>query len=164
MLFLIRHAQAGASNHSDPNDGIRPLDSYGRDQAEWIATRLASERVDSFFSSPALRCLQTIQPAADRVGKEVLVAPGLAEGSSVAAAIDAVRAAGEHAAVCLHGDLLPEIITTFANGGMEILTEPCFSKGVIWTVEFDADGRPLRAVNELAPGRPADAKPALEGQ
>lgn len=153
MLFLIRHAQAGVSDHNDPNDTIRPLDAYGRDQANWIADRLASEPIEAFYSSPALRCLQTVQPAADRFGYDVRPEAAFAEGSSTGGALDAVRAVGDRAAVCLHGDLLPEIINTFARAGMELSTDPNFAKGVVWRVVFDDDGRPLQAGCELAPGR-----------
>lgn len=152
MLFLIRHASAGTSDKHDPNDVVRPLDQYGRNQAAWIAAFLTRAGVVNFVSSPALRCLQTIQPAADRVGATVVVDAAFAEGSSTTGALHALRAIEGGTAVCLHGDLLPEIIQTFTTGGMEVSAEPSFAKGVVWSVEFDADDRPIRAICELAPG------------
>lgn len=161
MLFLLRHAQAGVSDHDDPNDIARPLDSYGRFQARWIAERLSREQVDGFYSSPALRCLQTLQPAADRAGRQVLAQHAFTEGSSIAAALEALHAIGENSAVCLHGDLLPEIVKTFANAGMEVMSEPSFAKGVLWCIEFDADHRPWRGGCELAPGEPSPSEATL---
>ncbi len=68
-LYLIRHAHAGQSNHSDPNDHLRPLSRKGQKQAETLARALISLslRFDRLFSSPYTRATETATPLTPHV-------------------------------------------------------------------------------------------------
>jgi broad specificity phosphatase PhoE len=49
----------------------RPLSDLGRRQAARLAAALAATPVHALFSSPALRCRQTLEPLADRFGLRI---------------------------------------------------------------------------------------------
>ncbi len=152
MIYLIRHASAGVRNHDDPNDDARPLDDFGRHQAAWIAETLAEATVDRIYSSPALRCQQTVAPLAAAQHLAVQTSTELSEGTSLATAMGFVRQAGDHTVFCLHGDLLPEIVQAFHTAGMYPPADRDFGKGVVWSIELDGDHRPGMARCHMAPG------------
>lgn len=65
-LYLVRHAHAGKSDPSDPNDHLRPLSAEGHAQARAMA--LAFGALDltlhRLFSSPYTRAAESAQPLA----------------------------------------------------------------------------------------------------
>jgi phosphohistidine phosphatase SixA len=81
-LFLIRHAVAGVRNNLDLSDDQRPLDQVGRSQAQTIAEAWTELGIEAIYSSPALRCVQTVEPLAERFQMAVQIAPELFEGAS----------------------------------------------------------------------------------
>jgi probable phosphoglycerate mutase len=83
VLVLLRHGESAltaqkrfsGSGGSDPS-----LSEHGRWQAGRAAAELAARGgVQAVVSSPLARCRQTAQAAADRLGLEVAVEPGLRE-------------------------------------------------------------------------------------
>jgi broad specificity phosphatase PhoE len=64
MLIVVRHAEAGIKGSWDGPDLRRPLSAEGRDQAEGLVVRLDDYPVERILSSPATRCLQTVEPLA----------------------------------------------------------------------------------------------------
>lgn len=71
-IYLARHGESdwNAANrfqgHSD-----RPLTEEGRRQAEALAELVAAENVDTIYSSPLIRALETARIVAARTGLEV---------------------------------------------------------------------------------------------
>lgn len=65
-LYLIRHAHAGRSDPSDPNDHLRPLSAKGHGQARALARAFGvlELSLDRLFSSPYTRAAQSAQPLA----------------------------------------------------------------------------------------------------
>jgi 2,3-bisphosphoglycerate-dependent phosphoglycerate mutase len=61
-LFLVRHARSvwNATGRIQGQIDI-PLDETGRQQAEWVAARLASESIAAIYSSPLLRAKTTAE-------------------------------------------------------------------------------------------------------
>lgn len=78
-IDLVAHMDAGDRDkwHGDHNE--RPLTELGRQQALAMSEALASEPADALYSSPALRCRQTLEPLAERLGLKVAVLPELGE-------------------------------------------------------------------------------------
>ena len=72
MLYLIRHAKAGSRVAYKGDDRLRPLNGPGRRQAKALATRLApmlkTTGVTTLYSSPFIRCIETLQPLAKEIG------------------------------------------------------------------------------------------------
>jgi 8-oxo-dGTP diphosphatase len=101
--ILVRHASAGDRSAWEGDDRERPLDERGKQRAHELATRLASYPVDAIYSSPARRCVETVEPLAALLGLEVVVREELGEsgdGGSLPYAL-----AAEDVVICGHGGL-----------------------------------------------------------
>ena len=134
-LFLIRHATAGVRDVRDPNDAERPLDDTGRAQAAAIANLLGGEPIELVQSSAALRCRQTVEPLASRLGLPVDPAPELFEGTATSRSIAFVRSfTGRNAVLCSHGDIIPDILRSLEIGGSRLDGRGC-AKGSIWRLD-----------------------------
>lgn len=127
-VLLVRHARAGDREAWIGDDALRPLDEKGRKQAKRLAKTLAGLGATRLVSSPLLRCVQTFEPAAKRLGVPLEERDELAEGSSrrhVVALLDDLR--GSVPALSTHGDVIAELV------GWD---RPC-KKGSIWVLEVD---------------------------
>ncbi len=138
-LFLIRHAVAGVRNNLDPSDDRRPLDHVGINQALAIAAGWTGDDVEAIFSSPALRCVQTVEPLAERLGLKVQIAPELFEGASTSRSIEYVRSfTGRSVVLCSHGDVIPDVLRNLEVGGSQLHGRGC-GKGSIWQLDNSTD-------------------------
>jgi 8-oxo-dGTP diphosphatase len=79
MICLIRHASAGDRSSWAGDDRLRPLDDRGLRQAEELVDLLQRYSLDRIVSSPALRCVQTVEPLALARGLPIEVADEIAE-------------------------------------------------------------------------------------
>src|SRR5678816_1401571 len=109
-LFLVRHGKAGNREKWDGPDQLRPLSSSGREQAESIARRVGEFPVTRVLSSPFLRCVQTVQPLAVKVGVRVEQLEALGEGEPFEPVIDLLTELPDYSVLCSHGDILPDTI------------------------------------------------------
>ena len=78
-VLWIRH---GEPERIAPGTGVRAdprLTAAGREQAERLAEWLAVEQVDAVLSSPLRRAIETAQPIAAAVGREVETFEGIVE-------------------------------------------------------------------------------------
>jgi len=106
MLLLVRHASAGDRELWESHDHERPLDERGLRQAEALVDQLARFTVERVLTSPALRCMQTVEPLATARGVALEVLDELAEHRHSHDGADIVRAlAGTPIVVCGHGGL-----------------------------------------------------------
>jgi 8-oxo-(d)GTP phosphatase len=138
-LYLVRHGAAGDRQSWNGEDRLRPLSSKGARQAAGLANTLADRGVEAIFSSPYLRCVQTVDPLAATTGLGVVEHPALAEGEGGKATRDLVRElAGTHAVLCSHGDVIPTLIDWMMNKGMTLKSDYDWKKGSIWEVEVRA--------------------------
>jgi 8-oxo-dGTP diphosphatase len=105
-LLLVRHASAGDRDDWDGDDRDRPLDDRGRKQAEELVERLAPYAIEAILSSPARRCVDTVEPLARARGLELEERPELSEELQHTEGIVLVRSvAGRDVVVCGHGGL-----------------------------------------------------------
>ena len=65
-IELVAHMDAGDRRRWSEDQNLRPPSELGRRQAERMAAALADGPVDGLYSSPALRCRQTLEPLAAR--------------------------------------------------------------------------------------------------
>ncbi len=79
-LLLVRHgetdwnAEGKLQGHTD-----RPLNDYGRRQAQALADRLAAEQIDAVYASDLSRARETAEILGAKLGLEVVVDPDLRE-------------------------------------------------------------------------------------
>ena len=105
MILLIRHARAGDRDQWTGDDRLRPLDDKGRRQARALVELLAGYEIDRIVSSPADRCIQTVEPLG--AARDLLVEPReeLFEVHHEAHGGPFVRALDGNPAISCHGGL-----------------------------------------------------------
>jgi 8-oxo-dGTP diphosphatase len=138
-LFVVRHVKAGDRSRWTGADEDRPASKNGRRQAIALADRLEPEGVTALISSPALRCIQTLEPLADRLGLKIEIDERLAEGSPFEHALAVVREAPDRAVLCSHGDVVTDLIEALSRRGMELTTAPDWRKATLWVLDDDAE-------------------------
>ena len=147
MLHLVRHADAGDRLAWQGVDFERPLDDFGRMQAEAIGAALAGRPVKRILSSPAVRCVDTVVPLGRALGLPVETSDELAEGSHVAGSFDLLRslaAAEGDSVLCSHGDVIPGLLWVLAQYGVDRPELGRCKKGPLWELEV-SDGRVVGA-------------------
>ena len=81
-LFIVRHGDAlpGAEEiiPGGAYDDL-PLSNLGREQAQWLAERLAPLGFDAMYSSPLRRCRETAAPLAERQGLTPIIVDDIRE-------------------------------------------------------------------------------------
>lgn len=143
-IHLVRHAHAGKRSEWDGDDQQRPLSPRGEAQVEGLVAWLASQPLGTVRSSPYLRCVQTVEPLAAKLGVEVEHDERLAEGGdpdeALAALLELVEGGG---VVCSHGDLIPVVLERLVDGGMRVEGPLLDQKGSTWVLETER-GRVVR--------------------
>jgi 8-oxo-dGTP diphosphatase len=106
LIFLIRHASAGDRDEWVGDDRRRPLDERGRLQSAELVELLAGYEFDRLLSSPAVRCVQTVEPLAAARGLEIEICEELSEELQHDAGVDLVRSLMDTQTACsCHGGL-----------------------------------------------------------
>jgi 8-oxo-dGTP diphosphatase len=134
-LFLVRHAKAGKRSQWDDDDSLRPLVAEGVRQSEVIAKAIAPLHPTVLFSSPFLRCVQTLEPLGKAVGLPVVAHELLAEGVDFIGTVDWMHTLADGAVMCSHGDVIPEVIDALERRGMEVSGFRESRKGSVWVLE-----------------------------
>jgi 8-oxo-dGTP diphosphatase len=115
-LILLRHAKAEPKDEWPGDDAGRPLTAKGREDAAAAAGLLAcfALRAD-VFTSPAVRCTETVRPYSELTGVRVRPAAGLQISATDSAdsrtLLESVLAAETPAILCAHRENLPGLIT-----------------------------------------------------
>jgi 8-oxo-dGTP diphosphatase len=135
MLYFVRHAKAGSRNKWVGDDRLRPLTDAGHDQARAIDKQLASLAAGGrIVSSPYVRCVQTVEPLAARLGVTVETDERLAEGMDFADALELIGELPEGSVLCSHGDVIPDTIEALERRGCRFVGEPDWRKGSTWVL------------------------------
>ena len=156
-LTIMRHARAIPKRVWEGDDELRPLDDVGLAQAAGLAPRLAAAvEVRRLVSSPALRCVQTLQPLADVVG--LPIEPWDALGRHAGAA--GLRSTLGHPAfddvvLCTHGEVMRPLLRTLrrrgaGHDGARLDGRLVLAKGSAWLMSIDSDGS-VSSFEHLAP-------------
>lgn len=144
MIFILRHAHAGnRSNWSGP-DHKRPISRKGVRQADALAKYLAKKGARQIFTSPYLRCVQTVAPLAHLLGVGYVDLPELAEGAPPEGAAALLRTAKKGTVICSHGDVLASMFGHLAAHGAPVDPAAEIPKAAIWRLKLD-DGRVTKA-------------------
>ncbi len=148
--YVVRHAHAGHRESWTGDDSLRPLTTKGRAQAHALAERLGDAGVTALVSSPYTRCVQTLEPLADRLGRNVKTDVRLAEGAAFSETLELLAEAGDGPVLCTHGDVLTDLIKALERRGMVLEGPPDWRKATVWILESDGE-RFVRASVEPPP-------------
>ena len=167
VLDLVPHCEPVPRDGWVGDQGVRPLNELGHRQAATLAVTLGAG-VDGVYSSPALRCRQTVEPTARAAGLEVVVLDGLAEaagftepsawiggtfadiagplggGWTTGLALDAVRTMadrhpGGRVVASSHGDVIPLLVAAVCAAGRVPVPDVVY-RGGWYRLRFGADG------------------------
>lgn len=143
-VLLVRHASAGSRSHWEGDDRARPLDERGRDQADALVSLLSRFKVREVSSADFVRCVATLRPLADAVGRPVKEEPLFSETGYQGRepeAVATIRDLGSPyvtVAVCSQGDVIPDLLRRLADEDHVELPEPIpHKKASVWILSFD---------------------------
>jgi 8-oxo-(d)GTP phosphatase len=120
-LVIVRHATAIPRKAWSGDDLARPLDEAGHRRAAELVPILAAYGVRRVLTSDALRCVATLAPFAERLGRRSGYRSGLAEEGPGATPDRARRvlaravARGRPVALCTHRPVLPGLLGWLAG-------------------------------------------------
>lgn len=167
-IELVRHAKAQSrEGWRDRPDRDRPLSEAGQAQAEALARAILDEGpVDVCYTSPTVRCAQTLGPLLAVAGGSLLDEEALAEapavpstdrgnawvasawlGGRALAFVDRVTTelAGRRIVACSHGDVVPALLAALAGRDGLALPDVSLDKGSRISLRFRG-GRCVQAL------------------
>jgi phosphohistidine phosphatase SixA len=144
-FFFVRHAKAGSRTHWEQDDRIRPLSKSGVKQAEALVSVLAPYPISAVFSSPYLRCVQTVEPIASARRLAIKETASLAEGAGLNGAMRFIQdqKLGQ-SVLCTHGDVVQELVEELIRRRVVKASQGGLDKGSTWVVDVE-NGSPVRA-------------------
>lgn len=163
-LELLVHLEPVGREGWQGKDDDRPLNELGQRQAEKLAEQLG--QVDAVFSSPALRCQQSVEPLAKKLGLPVLILPefretggnkapkgwargdndgpdplgGAQSAGSAAMGLQRIQSelpSGGRAVICSYGDIIPVFLAYMAGTSDAELPARVNKRGSSYTVAID---------------------------
>ncbi|HET9518965.1 MAG TPA: NUDIX domain-containing protein [Actinoplanes sp.] len=146
VLPLVRHGRAGKRGAFAGDDSARPLDARGVAQATALAPLLALFEPQQVYSATPRRCVQTVQPVADRLDLPIFLDPVFDEPRLGADALAcAARAAARlrelrddaRTVVCSQGKLIPPLLALLSDA--DDLDRFATPKGTGWLLSFAGD-------------------------
>lgn len=146
VTALVRHAHAGKRTEFDGNDALRPIDANGRAEAETLGLVVSLIAPHRLLAATPLRCRQTLEPLAARLGLPIVAESAFAEPATVdevparaklaAARLTELRD-GPRVAVCSQGKVIPALLATLAGtADPEPYKTP---KGTGWILTWSGD-------------------------
>lgn len=166
-IEFIPHLDAGDRVRWTAVQNARPLTDLGRRQAAAVCEAIATTGpVDALYASPAVRCIQSLEPLAERFGLGIETLPELLEkwfGEDRAMlaergyrALDTIGRAHSdgRVAVCSHGDLIPAVVHYLAIEHGAPRAEELAARGQWYTIRFAGDSIDV-VLNPIPEGFPA---------
>jgi 8-oxo-dGTP diphosphatase len=151
-IYLVRHAKAGDRTAWPGPDCERPLSKPGRQQAHRLGKRLGEVGATTLVSSPSLRCVQTLEPLAERAGLPIVIDDRLDEGAPFEPVLELLAGLAKGAVLCSHGDVIPETIDALVRRGLDVRTPADWRKASVWVLERDKHRAFTRATVWGPPG------------
>ena len=141
-VIALRHAKAVPPAAWDGPDATRPLLHRGIDQAVSVAPAIAAYRPARLVSSPAARCLATMEPLATITGLAIRPAVDISQDAyenddaKVRALVHRRLSKGRTVVLCSHGPVLPDIIAAVARATGTELDHDLRRAALLSTAEF----------------------------
>jgi 8-oxo-dGTP diphosphatase len=138
VVYLVRHAHAGRKSQWEGPDETRPLSARGRREALGLIEQLGPYPLGRVLSSPAERCLQSVQPLAHRLGRPVEPNAALGvDGTGPQVLELLVSPALDRAVLCTHGEVIGKVFEELQQAGIELSDPPRWAKGSTWILQLD---------------------------
>jgi 8-oxo-dGTP diphosphatase len=143
---LVRHAHAGERKKWSGDDALRPLDRAGASEADGLGVVLALFEPARFFAATPLRCKQTLEPAAERLGLPIVLDSAFAEPADLDDLPAKLKAAtgrlgelreGATAAICSQGKVIPPLLASLL--GEDDPAPYKTPKGTGWLLSWSGD-------------------------
>ena len=142
-IFLTRHAHAGKRSEWTTDDRLRPLSKRGKSQADALTSVVGELVVGRILSSPYVRCVQTMEPLAEKFELNIAESDAFAEGANGNEAYQLLLELDEHDGIaCSHGDVIPDLLRRLVADGMDTDGPLIDQKGSTWVIEM-RNGRPF---------------------
>jgi 8-oxo-dGTP diphosphatase len=139
VLYLVRHAHAGSKGKWAGPDAARPLSAQGRMEALGLIQQLGDRPLGRVLSSPAERCLETVQPLAGRLGRPVEPSEALGVDGTGPGVLELLtNPALERAVLCTHGEVIGKVFDELELAGLELSDPPRWPKGSTWILQLAA--------------------------
>lgn len=119
-LIALRHGKAVPAGSWSGPDSTRPLETTGVEQARSSARAIAAFRPTKLISSPAARCMSTIEPVARLLELDIKATRAISQDSYEDGVSEVARIVrrrvekGASAVLCSHGPVLPDILGEIA--------------------------------------------------
>ena len=150
-VYLIRHAKAkNRLKWTDP-DHLRPLTKAGFEQADALPALYEGQSFSRLFSSPYVRCVQTLEPLAKARDLPLELAEELGEGATMGEALELMLSLAHDgpAALCTHADVMMDVVEELFTAGVRLDGPLEFKKAATWILEVHdrsfTSGRYLQA-------------------
>ena len=165
-VLVVRHATAGNKSRYSGDDTLRPLDKKGREQAAALTDQLLAFGATDVYAAERLRCRQTVEPLADKLGAVIVDEPALTEEAYAAHPKAAHRRVLEIAkiattpVICSQGKVIPGLIAWWCERDGVRPAKSRNRKGSTWVLSL-SEGRLLAADHidsPLAPKTPGTAR------
>jgi len=136
-VYLIRHAKAKNRLKWKQPDHLRPLTKAGFEQAEALPALYEGQSFLRLFSSPHLRCVQTLEPLAEARGVPLELAEELGEGAPVGEALELMLSLAHDgpAALCTHADVMMNAVEELLTAGVRLDGPLEFKKAATWILD-----------------------------
>jgi 8-oxo-dGTP diphosphatase len=138
VLYLVRHAHAGNKAKWNGSDVARPLSAQGHKEALGLIEQLRAHPMGRVLSSPAERCLQTVQPLAAALGRPVEASEALGVDGTGPGVVELLYdQALDRAVLCTHGEVIGKVFDELEPAGLELSGPRRWPKGCTWILELD---------------------------
>ena len=133
-IYFVRHAKAGDRSSWSGPDPERPLSKAGWQQAHKLGKRLGAVHPKKLVSSPFVRCVQTLEPVAERAGLPIEIDAALGEGAAFEGVLELLETVPHGTVLCSHGDVIPETIEALVRRGLDVRSPADWRKASVWVL------------------------------
>jgi len=140
-VYLVRHGNSGVRSKWKGPDKKRPLTAQGHLQSAAIADIMARHPITQVWSSPALRCVQTVEPIAANLAAKVGTTEMLADSVDINTIYEYLSTLGAGAVVLgVHKDWVAPLLKDLDRRGVPVRGSRRWPKGSIWILDL-VDGK-----------------------
>ncbi|MCL4449467.1 MAG: histidine phosphatase family protein [Actinobacteria bacterium] len=136
-VYLVRHALAVDQFVFKGDDERRPLTEKGKTQAQGLVALLDNIKFRSLLSSPALRCIETLEPLAKYKGAKIDIQPLLGLSAQPDDTLGYLVTLKHNVVACSHGENILGILEFLFSQKVAGVDKVRARKGSVWLLEIE---------------------------